>query len=63
MGKNIDCQCLNCSCKQSFELVETEELLNLIQHGRLTPEQIIFLKSRVGSKLCKQCFIGNHKKL
>ena len=59
----MDCHCPNCSCEQSFELVETEELLNLIQHGRLTQEQIIFLKSRVGSKLCKQCFIGNHKKL
>ena len=63
MGKKIDCQCPNCPCKQNFELVETEELLNLIQHGRLTQEQIAFLKSRVGSKLCKQCFVGNHKKI
>ncbi len=59
----MDCQCTNCSCKQNFELVETEELLNLIQHGRLTQEQIAFLNSRVGSKLCKQCFVGNHKKI
>ena len=43
-----------------FEIVETEELINLIQHGRLTPEQISFLKFRVGSRICKQCFIGKH---
>ena len=62
MGKITTCHCSACACQQEFELVETEELLNLIQHGRLTEEQITFLKSRVGSNLCKQCFIGNHQK-
>ena len=43
-------------------MIETEELLNLIQHGRLNQEQITFLKKRVGSRVCKQCFLGEHPK-
>jgi len=62
MGPNINCQCTNCNCQENFEILDGEELLNLIQHGRLTSEQISFLKNRVGSKLCKQCFHGNHHK-
>ena len=61
MGLVINCMCLKCNCTEEFERIETEELFNLIQHGRLTQEQIMFLKSRIGSKLCKQCFIENHK--
>ena len=61
MGLTINCECKNCSCTKEFERIETEELFNLIQHGRLTPKQIEFLKTRIGSKLCKQCFIENHK--
>ena len=62
MGPKINCQCIKCNCQEKFETIETEELLNLIQHGRLTPYQISFLKTRVGSKLCKQCFVGKHYK-
>lgn len=60
LGSKIDCQCSECGCKVNFETIEGEELLNLIQHGRLDDKQIAFLKTRVGSKICKQCFIGNH---
>jgi len=60
LGSKIGCQCSKCGCKITFETIETEELLNLIQHGRLNQEQIEFLKCRMGSKICKQCFIGNH---
>ena len=62
LGSKIDCECSECNCKEKFETIETEELINLIQHGRLTQEQIAFLKTRVGSRICKQCFIGNHYK-
>ena len=56
----INCECEKCNCSRKFEVINGEELLNLIQHGRLTPEQSTFLKSRVGSKLCKFCFIDEH---
>jgi hypothetical protein len=62
MGSIIKCECKKCSCNQEFEAIDGEELLNLIQHGRLTQEQSIFLKSRIGNKLCKSCFIGEHVK-
>ena len=60
MGSKIDCECSECTCQERFETIETEELLNLIQHGRLNQEQILFLKNRVGSRICKQCFLGEH---
>ena len=60
MDSIINCKCEKCNCSREFEAINGEELLNLIQHGRLTPEQITFLKSRVGSKLCKFCFIDEH---
>jgi len=62
LGSKIDCECTECNCQEKFETIETEELLNLIQHGRLTQEQITFLNTRIGSRACKQCFIGNHYK-
>ena len=62
MGQKINCECSECKCTSNFEMIETEELLNLIQHGRLNQEQITFLKKRVGSKVCKQCFLGEHHK-
>ncbi len=62
MGRKINCECTQCNCKKIFEIIETEELINLIQHGRLNSDQISFLKTRVGSKICKQCFIANHHK-
>ena len=60
MGSIIKCECKKCSCNREFESIDGEQLLNLIQHGRLTPEQSTFLKSRVSSKLCKSCFIDEH---
>jgi len=57
MNSVINCKCEKCNCSREFEAINGEELLNLIQHGRLTPEQSTFLKSRVGSKSCKFCFI------
>ena len=60
MGSIINCECEKCSCNGEFEAIDGEQLLNLIQHGRLTPEQSTFLKSRVDSKLCKSCFIDEH---
>ncbi|KAF6242170.1 hypothetical protein C6988_09785 [Nitrosopumilus sp. b1] len=61
MGSKINCQCTECNCNENFEIVETEELINLIQHGRLNQEQIAFLKTRVGSRICKYCFTGKHR--
>ena len=60
MGERIRCKCGLCNCQKEFEIIETEELINLIQHGRLNQEQINFLKRRVDCRTCKQCFIGNH---
>ncbi|MFQ5781815.1 MAG: hypothetical protein ACE5GR_02010 [Nitrosopumilus sp.] len=62
MGSIINCKCSECNCQEKFETIETEELLNLIQHGRLSQTQINFLKTRVGSKVCKQCITGKHFK-
>lgn len=60
MGSKINCQCTECNCKINFETINGEELLNLIQHGRLSDNQIAFLKTRVGNKVCKQCFVNKH---
>ena len=60
MGAKTDCQCVECNCLENFKIIESDDLLNLVQHGRLTPEQIIFIKTRIGSKICKQCFKGKH---
>ncbi len=62
MSGKINCECIECNCQEIFEIIETEELINLIQHGRLNSEQISFLKTRVGSKICKQCFVKKHYK-
>jgi len=62
LGLKIDCQCTECNCKVNFEMIDGEELLNLIQHGRLDDERIVVLKTRVGSKVCKHCFVGQHYK-
>jgi hypothetical protein len=56
------CQCEKCNCKQEFEPINQEELLNVIQHGRLDQKQIDIALKRIGSKLCEKCFIGNHIK-
>ncbi len=34
------CQCEKCNCKQEFEPINQEELLNVIQHGRLDQKQL-----------------------
>jgi len=60
LGLIINCECTKCNCDQKFQIITTEELLNLIQHGRLNQKQSLFLKSRIGSKLCKPCFVNNH---
>jgi len=60
LGSKISCECSKCNCQEKFETIETEELLNLIQHGRLNQEQIAFLKTRIGNRTCKQCFIEKH---
>jgi len=62
MGEKINCECTECCCQEIFEIIETEELINLIQHGRLSSEQMSYLKTRIGSKICKQCFVGKHFK-
>ena len=58
----MKCQCKNCNCKEEFEPIDSEELLNVIQHGRLNQKQIDFAKKRIGSKLCEKCFGKNHLK-
>ncbi len=62
MTSKINCQCTDCNCIEEFEVIKTEELLNLIQHGRLNEKQIAFLKTRIDSKKCKNCHVGNHRK-
>jgi len=57
---DIKCQCKDCSCKEEFEQIDGELLLNLITHGRIDPKRAEYLSSRVGSNLCKNCFTGNH---
>ena len=56
------CQCKKCDCHREFESIDKEELLNVIQHGRLNPKQIEFAKKRLGSKICDRCFVGKHLK-
>ena len=58
----IRCQCLECDCHKEFESVNKEDLLNVIQHGRLIPKQIEFAKKRLGSSICEQYFVGKHLK-
>jgi hypothetical protein len=56
------CQCSECDCQEEFEPLDKEELLNVIQHGRLNPNQIEFAKKRISSSICEQCFNGKHLK-
>ncbi len=58
----LQCQCKKCDCHQEFESIDKEELLNVIQHGRLNPKQIEFAKKRIGSMICERCFVGKHLK-
>ncbi|MFB3152029.1 MAG: hypothetical protein ACE1Y0_00965 [Nitrosopumilaceae archaeon] len=58
--KKYNANVLNGDCQEEFEPIETESLLNAIQHGKLNQGQIDFLKSRVGSDTCKRCFCGQH---
>jgi len=60
VGEKTDCQCTACNCKENFKIIESDDLLNLVQHGRLTDEQIKFIKTRLGSRICKNCFSGKH---
>ena len=58
----LRCQCTECDCHREFESIDKEELLNVIQHGRLNSKQIEFAKKRLGSSICEQCFVGKHLK-
>jgi len=58
----LGCQCTECDCDKEFESIDGEELLNVIQHGRLNPKQIEFAKKRLGSSIYEQCFVGDHCK-
>jgi len=59
----ITCSCTECDCHREFESINKEELLNVIQHGRLNSKQIAFAKKRLGSSICEQCFSGRHQKV
>jgi hypothetical protein len=56
----IRCQCNDCECHKEFDSINKEELLNVIQHGRLNQKQIDFANKRIGSKICEDCFVGKH---
>jgi len=58
----LGCKCTDCDCHKEFESIDKEELLNIIQHGRLNPKQIEFAKKRLGSSICEHCFTGKHCK-
>ena len=60
MPAKINCQCDECPCSEEFEPIDKEMLLNLITHGRVDTKRAEYLTSRVGSKLCKNCFTGKH---
>ena len=59
LGK-IRCKCSKCECQEEFEIIDQEQLLNAIQHGRLNPKQIEFAKKRIGNMICERCFAGKH---
>ena len=60
MSEKIKCQCNHCKCSKEFEPIDRELLLNLITHGRVDAKRAEYLTSRVGSNICKKCFIGTH---
>ena len=60
MPEKVECKCKDCNCTEKFEPIDKELLLNLIAHGRVDSNRAKYLTSRVGSKLCKNCFLGNH---
>jgi len=53
-------KCSKCECQEEFEIIDQEQLLNAIQHGRLNPKQIEFAKKRIGNMVCERCFAGKH---
>ena len=59
----ITCRCTECDCHREFESINQEDLLNVIQHGRLNSKQVAFAKKRLGISICEQCFTGNHQKV
>ncbi len=61
VASKIPCQC-NCNCTKLFEPIDKELLLNLITHGGVDEKRAKYLTSRVGSKLCADCFSSNHLK-
>lgn len=59
MTDKINCQC-SCNCDEEIEPTDRESLLNLITHGRVDSKRTEYLTNRVGSKICKNCFLGKH---
>ena len=62
LGLRISCECTECICKVEFPIIHSDELLNLLQHGRLDEKQSELLRSRIDSRVCKECFVGKHYK-
>ncbi len=60
--EKMRCKCPDCDCKEDFEPLDGEHLLNVIQHGRLNPKQIEFAKKRIGNMICENCSVGKHWK-
>ena len=56
----MKCQCHECDCHEEFEPLDSEQFLNVIQHGRLNKKQIEFAKKRLDTKICEKCFVGKH---
>lgn len=55
----IRCKCSKCECQEEFEVIEQEQLLNAIQHGRLNPKQIEFAKKRIGNMSVNDVLLEN----
>ncbi len=60
MGDLTRCSCNICNCTEEFEIIDKEEFLNLVIHGRLEQSQINSIKKRIGIDICKNCLLENH---
>ena len=61
MNKKIKCSCTKCSCKNEFEIIEKEMLLNALNHGWIkNQKQIEYLKNQNSKKICEKCFFEEH---
>lgn len=57
----VECQCEECNCREKFERIDRELLLNLITHGRVDEKRARYLTNRAESNLCRKCYSGDHK--